>query len=81
VAANSRLRKEILRICGERNIEVACVVDIAAMIALAGHLHSQRRGRPDCTLNPRTSTGNVKDKGGPLSRPYSALSREGQRKG
>ena len=60
VAANSLLRKEMQRACGEAGMTLylpgmGLCVDNAAMVALAGYLHHRRGDRSELDLNPRAS--------------------------
>jgi N6-L-threonylcarbamoyladenine synthase len=60
VAANSSLRKEMQRACGEAGMmlylpDMGLCVDNAAMVALTGYFHHQRGDRSELDLNPRAS--------------------------
>jgi N6-L-threonylcarbamoyladenine synthase len=60
VAANSSLRKEMQRACGEAGMRLylpgmGLCADNAAMVALAGFLHHRRGERSELDLNPRAS--------------------------
>lgn len=60
VAANSALRNEMQRSCGQAGIALylpgmGLCIDNAAMVALTGYLHYQRGERSDLDLNPAAS--------------------------